>query len=52
MAALLYGFECDVLGLMAFGNSSGSTCIGLDELVPYYTAVLDPNGTSLDGCTL
>jgi len=44
MAALLYGFECDALGLMAFGNSSDSTCIGLDELAPYYTAVQGPKG--------
>jgi len=44
MAALLYGFECDALGLMAFGNSSDSICIDLDESAPYCTAVQGPKG--------
>jgi len=44
MAALLYGFECDALGPMAFGNSSDSICIDLDESAPYCTAVQGPKG--------
>jgi hypothetical protein len=47
MAALLCGFECDALGLMAFGNSLGSTCIGLDELVPYCTVDQDPKKSAI-----
>jgi hypothetical protein len=42
MVALLYGFVCDALGLMAFGNSSDSICIGLDALAPYCTVVQGP----------